>query len=1552
LRKTPDKKLKTSDGRPELEFQQPPTERKESPRTEEKVGRRSTGDGASTQGKHSHGFNKVQSPSETRSRSHTPRKEEPRSESSTPSKKDQVQARKRKSDDSKKHSSPSSPNRSQNKFSPIRAESHSEEKVVRLKNSPSPSRKADKKIDTPKESPKKSDSDFLASTLEREIAERKAGRESTGKNTSKKSLDRLFEKRDKLAKENEKKDSSVLSGSESSKHDKFDKNFISKTDKAHKEERSKEEINNKTHKNEELSVSKSNKESKTPHVPNRKHSPEKIRQKSLFSPEPESREEEKPKSRRRERTPVLINEKEETVSVLKAKIEPSVNSLPVLSPITLHSESGHDKQSYVLPQLDKVDCLEVASDFQVADPDNLEPKKISSRTSSLSTAPYQHRSIFSPQPPSKDSAVAELFDFENDILAVDESVNEDGISIARDSEETRGPPLQFSFNHEFIFKEDSKEDSARETLNLVEKLRLDYAKKTAQPDNVESSEPTSDSQSIPPSTTTVEEFQEPEPDPEPEPLEQHEAQELEQPPLLQQHMELKVHEVLLEEPKIEESNLVSTLDPEPMELIAPTIPEEIKQDAQLEIEDHKVLDPDVVERTIMEEAALQMANNQHLLPHLTSDKHDLPQYETGEHYGYPPYGIPLEVGKVPGREKLDRSNSAQADERWVPPSSVPPSVHSYEHVASPYRNKWADSELMPSRHSSSSSASSTSSSSQREDLEQPKHDEMPMQAANMIPELMPFHTGIPYNSSCAMANAPAFHFPDPAFAPVQLFPSSTCSQLPFPGATMFPHNFPYPGPPTLANKAQEEGIHMPPPNTAAFTSSSHNMALTAAMVSPPIPQLMQEPSLTPLPYPPENCQLAPSESPIPNSDAFSREPPTPSTPSIQSEEPATPKPASVGKKSPAKPTRTSARFIAQQAKSPTKSPGKSPRQPETPSGRGRGGSTGGKRGRPPGSGRGGNRGRGRGRGRGRPPSSHSHHSDSIQNKLFGTVYDFDDDEDGDSLENLRAMRERRKSSDVHDRKSSDGSFRQESSQSPKFTSPSHHNSKRYSADVRDLRPPTPVTDSSLASEEHVDKSRVVQVQPLLPGPVDMRTYSSYDTTSTSTTYHNHLMEPFPASTSNERHVPDYVEELDEELQSLTTNKTPIVDKSKEFTATVVEESAKSSIDDSRNQLKVKIKGPFLDANYTSTVTPQIQPPLQSVTTTDGNTGPASSANGVTSTGTSNLRRMRKKELLRQYWTQDMNMEPSSGITPAVPAEPPINRTVITIPKAVASMTSIPTREDYKAVVDANMEKKRKKEKGHDEPERRRSVGSNASAESAHPLKRRGRAPKSTTAPVATAPKLKIKIGGTDGNQMSVAMTDDRKNLRVRPPKKRLSSVAMPTVEEMKRESMKFRKLMMAGFDEEEKVRGSTGGSGGGTGGGTETGSRKRKKQRQAEPTSVHVIADESAPKLIIRFGKRPDDSEPPPPPLHPPPSTLPTSDPSTPVHSERTSECSTLAKVRTSKTMPIRLKLSRCEEGYVMKVPSGENNKTSSELSVVETSQVEHSAPPQPLLLSKHCEVR
>jgi hypothetical protein len=74
-------------------------------------------------------------------------------------------------------------------------------------------------------------------------------------------------------------------------------------------------------------------------------------------------------------------------------------------------------------------------------------------------------------------------------------------------------------------------------------------------------------------------------------------------------------------------------------------------------------------------------------------------------------------------------------------------------------------------------------------------------------------------------------------------------------------------------------------------------------------------------------------------------------------------------------------------------------------------------------------------------------------------------------------------------------------------------------------------------------------------------------------------------------------------------------------------SVMTSIDSSRHALKFKIKGPFLDANYSG------------YSAGNASNLPLSlNANSVTSTPaaeSSNLRRMRKKELIRQYVSQDV-----------------------------------------------------------------------------------------------------------------------------------------------------------------------------------------------------------------------------------------------------------------------------------------------------------------------------
>uniref|UniRef100_A0A8D8ZIB2 PHD finger protein rhinoceros n=3 Tax=Cacopsylla melanoneura TaxID=428564 RepID=A0A8D8ZIB2_9HEMI len=481
---------------------------------------------------------------------------------------------------------------------------------------------------------------------------------------------------------------------------------------------------------------------------------------------------------------------------------------------------------------------------------------------------------------------------------------------------------------------------------------------------------------------------------------------------------------------------------------------------------------------------------------------------------------------------------------------------------------------------------------------------------------------------------------------------------------------------------------------------------------------------------------------------------------------------------------------------------------------------------------------------------YEYNDNTIHSKLVGTVYDFDFDDEFDDegasggVENLRAMRERRRSTD-HDKVKS---------------SPARSATKvKITLKPRPTPSPSPSTPSPSPSPEHQIEQLVA---PIMPGPVDMRTYNSYPSSSN---YDSMLGVPLSSAATEE--VSDLVEDLEKELESLTNEKkkqSPAVTVNQMLDSTIEgvvsrEQSPppqnKILLSDSRNQLKVKIKGPFLDANYPLNTTPQ-QPIVV----------PSIQAN---LSGTSNLRRMRKKELLHQYCSQDMNMDETLPINTPVTSAP-----IISIPKAVTSISTIPTKEDYKPVVDANIEKKKKKERVDlaEEEEENYSVD----------LKRKLKLP-----PACPTPKLKIKIGGQDGNSISVE--DSSKNLRIRPPKKRITNPAPShnNYEELKRENMKYRKKVMADFSEKDKPV------------------TKKKKRSSAH---VELINDDhrAPPKIIIRFGPRDSSSR----------ETTNIS-----IHSSsesiksapKPSSVSELRKVRTAKTTPIRLKLTRCEEGYAMK---------------------------------------
>lgn len=475
---------------------------------------------------------------------------------------------------------------------------------------------------------------------------------------------------------------------------------------------------------------------------------------------------------------------------------------------------------------------------------------------------------------------------------------------------------------------------------------------------------------------------------------------------------------------------------------------------------------------------------------------------------------------------------------------------------------------------------------------------------------------------------------------------------------------------------------------------------------------------------------------------------------------------------------------------------------------------------------------------------------AINKKLVGTVYDFSADDEfnaSPSVENLRAMRDRTKSVDVFNKMNRDGS-----SQSPKMTKASikqqaiQHSSLTLNnhtlpgSIVNDATPVPPViTDLNLVN---------------MPGPVDMRTYNSYDNTNDS--YNSQLLGAFASNTVDQT-LNDIDEEQEKELQTAlkasndkqktpTNNSTATDTKSSVEVSSIVEESvdseasfAKVTMSDSRNQLKLKIKGPLApDINFHAVVHPVI---------------PQNNSSGASSGA--NRRQMRKKELLQQYWNQGMNSDQEHPIAQSVDHQQTSSISRIGgIPKAVDSMGLGLLKDDSFQDFNYAEYKKRKRFalRGADPYTIDADMGvsnnsdiSNA-ANDIDPLsldynkKRRNRANRGGQQQMNLIgannppPKLKIKIGSdimeTTGSDL--------------PPKKR--HIAPPCYQDLKRESMNFRKKMMDEFSEQKSKEHRTK---------EEKREKKEKKKKKKEKKrSVEIVrapVTEGAPvKLILKIGNK------------------------------------------------------------------------------------------------------
>ncbi|XP_063698837.1 PHD finger protein rhinoceros [Culicoides brevitarsis] len=579
--------------------------------------------------------------------------------------------------------------------------------------------------------------------------------------------------------------------------------------------------------------------------------------------------------------------------------------------------------------------------------------------------------------------------------------------------------------------------------------------------------------------------------------------------------------------------------------------------------------------------------------------------------------------------------------------------------------------------------------------------------------------------------------------------------------------------------------------------------------------------------------------------------------------------------------------------------------------------------------------------------------------LAGTAYDLDlVEEENYKLENFRTslLRDRKKSNDTS---SMDYLKSREPSQSPKFSSPKNR-SVYSSAANTPTAGTTPSGNTPLHQQGHhplmtpevnntsthsmtpnsnVSTSLHDMVLPVLPGPVDMRTYSSFDSSANNELFNNHLLGAFDSGTADHT-MAEIDEEMEKELQSAlkasnskaketpvsttitTTESTTVTNATNSITTVVttnktttvtaivpepVEEASvdsdtmKVSFSDSRNQLKLKIKGPLAPDGYSSSSF------VQKTVEQSISQAPAPASSG--------LRRMRKKELLRQYWNQDANLDDqtssSMGDTnPSVPTYSLPNR-VSGIPKAVDSMSCIPTKEDYKdyAVVDT---KKRKKVSGlqrelrqltgvvEDETvERRRSIGAGSDKSSNASTSGRGRLNRSGPA-VGQTLKMKIKIGM---NYIEPATEEVRQSDR--PPKKRHENMVNYSLEDLRRDSLNFRKQVYADYDKKDKVK--------------EKGSDKEKKKKKKDKKrKVEVI--ENNQKFVLKIKKPKLDEN---------PSTESVLKPEAPANAFDPNAKDPLSTPSASETVPkLKLKLSRTSgttDSYTLaskeKTPAKKQNK-------------------------------
>ena len=257
-----------------------------------------------------------------------------------------------------------------------------------------------------------------------------------------------------------------------------------------------------------------------------------------------------------------------------------------------------------------------------------------------------------------------------------------------------------------------------------------------------------------------------------------------------------------------------------------------------------------------------------------------------------------------------------------------------------------------------------------------------------------------------------------------------------------------------------------------------------------------------------------------------------------------------------------------------------------------------------------------------------------------------------------------------------------------------------------------------------------------------------------------------------------------------------------------------------------------------------------------------SASSTSGSAMSNIRRMRKKELLNQYYGQEYSSAPTNGpssLTSAVSsmlaamdsnpnpmssAPPQPVRNIIKMPKAVASVTSVPTRADYQSQLEANLERKRKRDKCLSDANKPYDNVYGKSAEKGG-KKKKGRG-KQNDEDIEYKPK---SISETVKEEEK---KDSSRKTRGKPPKKCLADSPPHeegeelTAGDLKAESMKYAEEIRAQFEDQHDREHKSGGGGGGGGG------RQKKRRRDDES----ITPNAKTPRLVIKISKGSKMAEP------------------------------------------------------------------------------------------------